>query len=106
MRNLELGNHGRIFDLDRQNCGDGVRGASRRQFLKSLGVLGAGSMLSPDWLREQLGQAASGSGTVKPYRIDVHHHLLAPGYMSRTTVRGGRSARGLPSSTLDPGDSG
>jgi 6-methylsalicylate decarboxylase len=85
MRNLELGNNGGILDLDHQNCGDRAPGASRRQFLKSLGFLGAGSMLSPGRLLGRLGQAASVSGTVKPYRIDVHHHLLAPGYMSRTT---------------------
>jgi len=53
---------------------------SRRQFLKSAAILGAGAILAPRFLA---GQAAAGAG--KPFRIDVHHHLLSPEYLKRTS---------------------
>jgi predicted TIM-barrel fold metal-dependent hydrolase len=93
MRTRVLGNHDATLHLDHQNClRTGFR-TSRRLFLKSLVALGAGSMLPPDLVLERLGQGPSGAGAVKPYRIDVHHHLLSPVYLSRTTRFGEGSAR-------------
>jgi predicted TIM-barrel fold metal-dependent hydrolase len=46
--------------------------APRREFLGMLGAVGAAAMLPGDLL------AAS---KAKPFRIDVHHHLLPPGYL-------------------------
>jgi predicted TIM-barrel fold metal-dependent hydrolase len=45
----------------------------RRNFLEQLAALGAAAALPGDLLAQ--GAAA------KPYRIDVHHHLLYPGYL-------------------------
>jgi hypothetical protein len=86
MRNRELGNHDATFHLGHQNCLSTRCRASRRQFLKSLLVLGSGSMLPPNSLLGRLRQAASGGGgAVKPYRIEVHHHLLSPAYLGKSS---------------------
>jgi len=56
--------------------------ASRRQFLATLGALGGAAALSTRKLMAQLAPPASGAtSSVKPYRIDVHHHFLPPRYM-------------------------
>jgi predicted TIM-barrel fold metal-dependent hydrolase len=55
-------------------------GTSRREFLKSAVVVGAGTMLSASGL---MAQTPSPTGNVKPNRIDVHHHILPPSYMLR-----------------------
>jgi 6-methylsalicylate decarboxylase len=57
-------------------------GMGRRDFLKSLGLAGAGTLLaaSPLW------PTAPGSA-LKPNRIDVHHHILPPLYMLRARDR-------------------
>ena len=54
--------------------------APRREFLGKLAALGAAAMLP----RELAAQAAA-----KAYRIDVHHHLMYPGYLEEA---GGRRA--------------
>src|SRR3954471_7096351 len=50
----------------------------RRSFLTSLAALGAGTLLP--------GCASDSAGTSRvagaPYRIDVHHHYLPPGYLA------------------------
>jgi 6-methylsalicylate decarboxylase len=64
--------------------------AARRQFLKSLGALGAGAIL-PGGLA-LLGRADALAAADSPHRIDVHHHHLSPTYKkvsgpSRVTER-------------------
>jgi 6-methylsalicylate decarboxylase len=50
----------------------------RRQFLKSMGALGAAAML-PGAARVAA-QMDAGSGSSEPRRIDVHQHMFAPAY--------------------------
>ncbi len=64
-------------------------GAARRQFLKSLGALGAGAIL-PGAIGLLAGAEARAAAS--PNRIDVHHHHLSPTYKkvsgpSRVTER-------------------
>jgi len=56
-------------------------GAPRRNFLGRLAALGAAAALPG-------GLAAQGAAA-KPYRVDVHHHLMYPGYLDEV---GGRRA--------------
>jgi predicted TIM-barrel fold metal-dependent hydrolase len=57
---------------------------SRREFLKSVAVVGASAILSASRL---MAQTQSPTGNAKPNRIDVHHHILPPPYMSRARER-------------------
>jgi 6-methylsalicylate decarboxylase len=59
-------------------------GPSRREFLKSVAVVGAGAMLSASRL---FAEDPLPTGGVKPNRIDVHHHILPPPYMLRARDR-------------------
>src|ERR1700674_1272554 len=59
-------------------------GTSRREFLKSVAVVGASTMLSASGL---IAQTPSPMGSAKPNRIDVHHHILPPPYMLRARDR-------------------
>jgi predicted TIM-barrel fold metal-dependent hydrolase len=59
-------------------------GTSRRDFLKAAAVVGASTMLSASGL---MAQTQSTAGSVKPNRIDVHHHILPPPYMLRARDR-------------------
>jgi predicted TIM-barrel fold metal-dependent hydrolase len=59
-------------------------GTCRREFLKSVGLVGAGSFLSAMGLMSQTQAAGSDA---KPNRIDVHHHILPPPYMLRARDR-------------------
>ena len=65
-------------DLDR---GSLTHSDSRRNFLKSLGALGAGAILPGT--AGCLARAAR-TPDAKPNRIDVHQHLFSPAYMRRT----------------------
>src|SRR5260221_9527950 len=56
--------------------------ASRRQFLQSLGALGASAILPQ--AAELAAQTSSQVASAKPNRIDVHHHLFSPTYVSRS----------------------
>jgi 6-methylsalicylate decarboxylase len=69
-------------------------GVSRRQFLGALGAAGAGALM-PSWAMAQ-SASAGGTGTGKPYRIDVHHHLLSPAYIKHSTRFGLSNARSDP----------
>ena len=51
----------------------------RRGFLTKLAALGAAAAL-PGELFAQDAKKAPAASRAKPYRIDVHHHLLYPGY--------------------------
>jgi 6-methylsalicylate decarboxylase len=54
-------------------------GASRREFLRSLGVLGAAGAILP--ASKLLGQTVASGALVVPGRIDVHHHMAPPFYV-------------------------
>ena len=60
-------------------------GVSRRGFLAGLGALGAGALLP--------GCASTGAAPGKPYRIDVHHHIVAPTYAAALKARGQNAVR-------------
>ncbi len=49
---------------------------SRRRFLQAAAIAGAGAALAP----RLVGQGNGG----KPFRIDVHHHVLSPEYLKRS----------------------
>ena len=59
-----------------------VVGPSRRQFLTGLAALGAGALIPGC---ESMPQGGAGA---KPYRIDVHHHFVAPTYSAALKARG------------------
>src|ERR1700680_1525148 len=59
--------------LPRENCT--VSGASRRDFLKSLAVVGTGAMLPVNSL---IAQVTPPTGDKKSGRIDVHNHITPP----------------------------
>ena len=63
------------------NCGTHRFHRTRRQFLKTASVLGMGAIWSPSLLRNPARQAASDE---KPFRIDVHFHVVSPAYLKRT----------------------
>ncbi len=53
---------------------------SRRGFLAGLGAFGAGALLP--------GCTTTSSLAGKPYRVDVHHHIVAPTYSAALKARG------------------
>jgi predicted TIM-barrel fold metal-dependent hydrolase len=55
----------------------------RREFLLGLGALGAAAVLPEALLRAQ----APGSVSTRPYRIDVHNHFSAPGFIAAIAAR-------------------
>lgn len=55
----------------------------RRKVLAALGALGVAAALPDSFLRAQAPMAAS----ARPYRIDVHHHFSAPGFISAISAR-------------------
>jgi len=57
--------------------------ASRREFLIGLAGLGAASLLPGSGLEALAQDAAS----VRPYRIDVHHHFSSPGFIAAIKAR-------------------
>ena len=65
-------------DADHPWCCSSAAHAARRQFLKSLGALGAGAIL-PGAIGF-LAQPEARAAAAKPNRIDVHHHHLSPTY--------------------------
>jgi 6-methylsalicylate decarboxylase len=58
-------------------------GVARRKVLANLAALGAASLLPIDYLSAQI-PARSGE---KPFRIDVHHHFSAPGFIAAISAR-------------------
>jgi len=58
-------------------------GVARREFLASLGAIGAGSILPNAFLQAQMPTA----GPVRPYRIDTHNHFSAPGFIAAISAR-------------------
>lgn len=54
----------------------------RRKALATLGALGASAVL-PDWLS----RAQTPAYPARPFRIDVHHHFSAPGFIAAISSR-------------------
>ncbi|TMG79451.1 MAG: hypothetical protein E6H75_00860 [Betaproteobacteria bacterium] len=76
-----------------------ARCAPRRGFLGALGALGAAALLPG----ELLAQGAKKPG--KPYRIDVHHHLMYPGYLEEVSGRrAGSTFKWSPEMSLEDMD--
>jgi 6-methylsalicylate decarboxylase len=71
------------FDPDRRKRTDNAS-ADRREFLKSLALAGAGTLLPAAGLTAQTRLPGADTG---PNRIDVHHHILPPPYMLRARDR-------------------
>ncbi len=71
--------------------------APRRDFLARIAALGAAAAL-PGALRAQ-------GANAKPYRIDVHHHLIYPGYLDEVAgQRQGAGARWSPARSIEEMD--
>src|ERR1700688_2535368 len=71
-----------IADSEHRACPPSVSNTSRRQFLQTLGALGATAILP-----ETAGlaaQSSSGTSGGSLNRIDVHHHLFSPTYQSHS----------------------
>ena len=66
-----------VLDVDRRKRAADA-GTGRREFVKSLAMVGAGALLSAEGLTAQ--NKLPGADA-KPDRIDVHHHILPPPYM-------------------------
>ena len=73
---------------------------TRRDFLAGLAALGAGTML-PGCQTTGPVPAASGG---KPHRIDVHHHIVSPGYSAALKARGRGHAKWSVQSSLEDMD--
>lgn len=73
------------------DCGAGGCDTARRRFLRTSGLLGMGAILAPSLARGPFAQATS--GLEKPFRIDVHFHVISPAYLKRT-ARFGDPSRG------------
>ena len=71
-----------------EDCGCGVSGASRREFLKSVAAVGAGALLPATSLPGLLAQVASPAARALSGRIDVHHHVY-PAALLRALGGGG-----------------
>ena len=94
MRNCSYGNFGAATNTDKLLCPSTVSNTSRRQFVKSLSVLGASAILPGT--AGFMAQTASRVGSSKPTRIDVHHHLFSPTYMSLSDPAGHGNPRSVP----------
>ena len=80
MKLVNLGASGRALDLAAHNCVGHTAATSRREFLKSTVGAGASTLLASTWLSAQ-GPSLTDATNAK--RIDVHHHILPPAYMTR-----------------------
>jgi 6-methylsalicylate decarboxylase len=70
--------------IDLRQSSDVHSGLGRREFLRSLTLAGAGTLLGGNRLMAQSKVPASDP---KATRIDVHHHILPPQYMLRARDR-------------------
>lgn len=71
----------------------------RRKFLSEFAALGAGALLPATAL------AAIAPSPPKPYRIDIHHHLLPPSYIAAIAARRvGSTAHWSPQKSLEDMD--
>src|ERR1700722_5525929 len=58
-------------------------GVARRKFIANLAVCGAAALLPTNVLRVQM----LSTSTIKPFRIDAHHHFSAPGFIAAISAR-------------------
>ncbi|HET6144097.1 MAG TPA: amidohydrolase family protein [Candidatus Acidoferrales bacterium] len=58
-------------------------GIARRKFMANLVALGAASLVPADFISAQ----APALPSIKPFRIDVHHHFSAPGFIAAISAR-------------------
>lgn len=64
-------------------------GSSRREFLRSVAVAGAGALLpTPGGLAAQVTSSISGATGPKAGRIDVHHHIVPPSLLKALGAQG------------------
>jgi predicted TIM-barrel fold metal-dependent hydrolase len=73
---------------------------ARRGFLTGLAALGASAVVGA-------GESAAQAPAVvrKPYRVDVHHHLIPPGYIEETAARrAGSSVKWSPAMSIEDMD--
>ncbi|HEY6241328.1 MAG TPA: amidohydrolase family protein [Burkholderiales bacterium] len=77
----------------------------RRGFLGKLAALGASAMLPNELLAQSAAKAPAASGG-KPFRIDVHHHLIPPGYLDEVGARrqGGGGVKWSPAMSIEDMD--
>src|SRR3989449_6038930 len=76
----------------------------RRGFLSKLAALGAAGAL-PGGLMAQEPRRAPVAARGKPYRIDVHHHLMYPGYLEDAGgLRAGSTFKWSPDMSIEDMD--
>ena len=74
----------KILDQTTEKCETLVStGVARRKFLAGLGALGAAAVLPEALLWAQVPAAV----LARPYRIDVHNHFSAPGFIAAISAR-------------------
>ena len=74
----------------------------RRGFLSRLAALGAATVLPGESLAQEAKKSAARS---KPYRIDVHHHLIYPGYLDEIAgSRAGSPVKWSPAMSIEEMD--
>jgi predicted TIM-barrel fold metal-dependent hydrolase len=79
--------------------------APRRHFLGKLAALGASAMLPRELMAQAAAKAASSQG--KLFRIDVHHHLVPPGYLDAVAGQrqgGGGRVKWSPAASIEDMD--
>ncbi len=78
----------------------------RRGFLGKLAALGAAAILPGELTAQQPKPAASAASGGKPFRIDVHHHLVPPGYLDEVGARrqGGGRVKWSPALSIEDMD--
>src|SRR3981081_2807627 len=75
-----------------------------RGFLGRLAALGAAVML-PGELTAQEAKKMTAAARGKPYRIDVHHHLIYPGYLEEIAgSRAGSPVKWSPAMSIEEMD--
>src|SRR5712664_818026 len=76
----------------------------RRGFLSRLAALGAAAVL-PGELLAQGAKKTPAAARGKPYRIDVHHHLVYPGYLEEIAgSRAGSPVKWSPAMSIEEMD--
>src|SRR5262245_54584262 len=89
-----------------QTAGSSCGHLQRRTFCVGLAALGAGALLRAGELAAQPASAERG----KPHRVDVHHHLAPPSYLTSLAARGRTDQRPIidwtPAKSLDDMDRG
>ena len=90
--------------MGQEKCMSCAAGASRRDFLKSVAVAGAGALLPAS---ELLAQVASPAARLQG-RIDVHHHIVPPSLLQALGPQrlAGGSAAWTPAKALEEMDQG